>query len=122
MIFRLTPKLKTAQKEQPLLGFCDTVTDMCRPGQVNGDVDAQELEGIDDFDLHTINDEWFKCGLLLPGVDNHLFGFRDIELEVVVRAPHHQIVNLVAVVRFTCLNQPSNGCVISKLIDETFII
>ena len=67
------------------------------PGQVVGDLDTQKLEALDTFYFVPIDVDRGMFSPMLPEVDDNLLCFVDIEGEIFVVTPVHQILYLIPV-------------------------
>ena len=73
---------------------------MKSPCQVLSDVNPEEPEAADSLHHSPIDgDEGVTLSLLLHVVHNQLFGFADVEMEVVILAPRCQVFDLLSVRR-----------------------
>ena len=87
-----------------------------RPGEVVCDVHTQELGAADHLHRRVVDKKWSMAGLLLPEVDNDLFGFVHIQDQVVFATPSHQLLHLLPVSPVVVIpDEVHHCCVIRKL-------
>lgn len=81
-------------------------------------MDTQELKAGHALHCHTVDVDRWMDDSLLPEVLDEFFCFLCVQQQVVVLAPHSQVIHLLLVGQFiVVLNEANHGGVVSKLDD-----
>ena len=78
-------------------------------------MDTQEFEAGDTLNLHPVDMDGDVCASFLPEVHNQLFGFYGVESQVVVGAPHRQVLDLLSVGRLIVAAVCGRGLIASNV-------
>ena len=99
-----------SQEVQKLLCLLDQCCSVHRPGEVVCDVHPQQLGTADHLHSHVVDEKWSMAGLLLPEVNNDLFGFVHIQDQVIFDTPGHQLLHLLPVSQVMVISDEAHHC------------
>lgn len=105
---------ESAQEVETLLSLLHQRCSVGSPGEIFTDVHPQEFGAAHSLHIGTIDGQWQVFGVTSPEVNNNLFGFSDVQQEVVVSATCGQKV--LPVVSLVSLGDETHqSCVVRKL-------
>lgn len=109
---------KPSEEVQSLVGFLGQVGCVPGPGQVVGDVHPQELGALDDLHISASYGEGSVGGLVPPEVNNDFLCLVDIQVQVVIGAPAHQMFHLLSLRQLLIVLDETHHCCVIRVLND----